>query len=501
MQPITRRTFLGSSLAGGAALSTPGLRCLSAPLTKPIGANDEIRVAVIGMGGFDGVGGRGRQLIARLKQVGGVRLTALCDVDESLLQHEHNKLDRRAEIKTYRDMRNVFDDKEIDAVLIALPNHWHALATIWACQAGKDVYVEKPASYNIWEGRQMVNAARKYNRIVQTGTQARSADVDTQLAEYVRGGELGEVKLARAIIYRRRESIGKVTGPQPVPASVDYDLWLGPAPKTKLMRRELHYLWHWDWATGNGEIGNNGVHYLDRCRWILGQAGLPRRAMSVGGRYQFADDGQTPNTQIAFLDYDPAPIICEVRGLPEKRGSKKMDTFRGIDKGIIIECEGGSLVSDRKTSTAYDSDGRALKSFQDRRGQDASPSPHQENFFAAVRSRKASDLNAEILDGHLSAALCHMANISQRLGTETQPSEIVEMTKGDPRLADAFQRFQQHTEASGIDLTKTPAALGPWVTIDSGEERFVGQFAERANQLCRREYRKPFIVNEQEGVT
>jgi predicted dehydrogenase len=417
-------------------------------------------------------------------------------VDETLLRHEHNKLGGRAEIKTHRDMRDVFDDKEIDAVFIALPNHWHALATIWACQAGKDVYVEKPASYNLWEGRQMVDAARKYKRIVQTGTQARSSDVEAQLAEYIRGGELGQIKLARAIIYRRRESIGKVTGPQSVPASVDYDLWLGPAPKTKLMRRELHYLWHWDWATGNGEIGNNGVHYLDRCRWILGQSGLPRRAMSVGGRFQFDDDGQTPNTQIAFLDYDPAPIICEVRGLPQKPGSKTMDKFRGIDKGIIFECEGGSVVSDRNTTTAYDDRDREIKRFEDLRERDVAANAHQENFFAAMRSRKTSDLNAEILDGHLSAGLCHMANISHRLGADAQPGEIVEMIKGHPQWADAFERLQQHMNSRDMDLKKVPATLGPWVTIDSKSEKFVDEFAAPANQLCRRKYRDPFTVPE-----
>jgi predicted dehydrogenase len=497
MNSITRRSFLGSSLAGGMALAAPSRRCSASPFSKPIGSNDDLRVAMIGMGGFDGVGGRGRQLIDLLKQVSGVRLTTLCDVDETLLAHEYKKLDGRAnKMKKYKDMRDVFDDSEIDAVFVALPNHWHALATIWACQAGKDVYVEKPASYNIWEGRQMVNAARKYKRIVQTGTQARSSDVESQLAEYIGGGQLGKVQLARAIIYRRLESIGKVSVPQPIPASVDYDQWLGPAPKTELMRKELHYLWHWDWATGNGEIGNNGVHYLDRCRWILGQSGLPRRAMSVGGRFQFDDDGQTPNTQIAFLDYDPAPIICEVRGLPEKPGGKTMDKFRGIDKGIIFQCEGGRVVSDRKATIAYDVREREIKRFKDRREPDTSASAHQRNFIAAIRSRKASDLNAEILDGHVSAALCHMANISHRLGAETEPGVIAEMTQGNALWSDAFQRFQQHTELNGIDLKKVPAVLGPWVTIDVGTEEFVGEFAGPANQLCRREYRAPFTVPE-----
>lgn len=454
---------------------------------------------MIGLGavGGPGVGGRGRQLIRSLNNVAGVRIAALCDVDQTALDREYEQLDgQRNNIKKYKDMREVFDDAEIDAVFIALPNHWHALATIWACQAGKDVYVEKPASYDLWEGRQMVNAARRYGRIVQTGTQGRSSDIEAQLAEYIQGGQLGKTLYAQAIMYKRRESIGKAIGPQAIPPSVDYDLWLGPAPMTALKRKILHYNWHWDWATGNGEIGNNGVHYMDRCRWILGQNELPRRAMSIGGRFLFDDDGQTPNTQIAFLDYDPAPIICEIRGLPEKTGSKEMGAFRGVDKGIIFQCEGGSVVSGSKETVAYDAAGKEIKRFEDRRPDGSSPSPHQDNFFAAMRSRKASELNADIEDGHLSAGLCHMANISHRLGSEARPNAIARISQGDSQWADAFDRFREHTRMNGVNLKKTQATLGPWVTFDSKSERFIGERAGAANQLLRRQYREPFVIPE-----
>ncbi len=486
-----------SSAASGIALTLRGPRASAAPFSKLIGANDDIRVAVIGLGelGGPGVGARGRQLIDRLREVPNVRIVALCDVDKQILAREMQRFATWQEsVEPYTDMRDVFDSQDIDAVFIATPNHWHALATVWACQAGKDVYVEKPASHSLWEGRQMVAAARKHKRIVQVGTQSRSSDVSQQAVEFIQSGQLGKILYAQAIVYRRRESIGKVTGAQPVPASVDYDLWLGPAPKSPLTRTVFHYDWHWTWATGNGEIGNNGVHYLDRCRWLLGQNGLPRRAISVGGRFAFNDDGQTPNTQIALLDYEPAPIICEVRGLSEKPGSKKMDQFRSLDKGIIVQCEGGHYMSGSRESAVYDSEGRKITVFTDRRDAEQQGSAHQANFIEAMRSRKPADLNAEVVDGHYSASLCHMANVSYRLGIESNSDDMIEAAAGNPRWSDACERFGDHLLANGIDLEKTPAILGPWVTMDPDSETFIGPFAEQANSLSRRHYREPFVV-------
>jgi hypothetical protein len=217
--------------------------------------------------------------------------------------------------------------------------------------------------------------------------------------------------------------------------------------------------------------------------------------MSIGGRFAFDDNGQTANTQIALLDYDPAPIICEVRGLPEKTGSKKMDKFRSINIGLIVQCEGGSYVGTR-SGAVYDDKGREIKTFNDRRKADERGSAHQANFVAAMRSRKAGDLNADILDGHLSAALCHMANVSYRLGTQAEPDAMIETTQGNPQWSDAFERFRDHLGANGIDIGETPAVLGPWVTMESDSGKFVGEFAEQANGLSRRNYREPFVVPE-----
>jgi predicted dehydrogenase len=499
MAKVTRRRFLRRSVAAGLALALPGRSSLAAPFSRVVGANDDVRVAMIGLGelGGPGVGARGRQLIDRLRGVPNVRIAALCDVDERILARETQRLAAwRQTVKTYTDMRDAFDSPDIDAVFVATPNHWHALATVWACQAGKDVYVEKPASHSLWEGRQMVAAARKYKRIVQVGTQRRSSDASQQTAEFLRRGQLGKVLYAQAIIYRRRESIGKVAGPQTVPPSVDNNLWLGPAFQAPLMRSVFHYDWHWFWATGNGEIGNNGVHYLDQCRWFLGQNGLPRRAMSLGGRFAFDDDGQTANTQIALLDYEPAPIICEVRGLAEKPGSKKMDDFRSVTTGIIVQCEGGYCLISGEKGAAYDNDDKKIKEFTNRGDPKEHQGAHQTNFVEAVRSRNSGELNAEIIEGHYSAALCHMANVSYRLGRESKPEVITEATKADPQCSDAFERFNDHVAANGIDLAKTPAILGSWVTLDQNSQQFVGEFAEKANSLSRRTYREPFVVPE-----
>jgi predicted dehydrogenase len=497
MSRYTRRRFLQGSVAGSLAL-TFGHRLQSAPFARPLGANDDIRIAIIGLGqvGPPGVGGRGLQLIDLFRQVSRVRIVALCDVDEEIMDRELQRFASWQErVKTYRDMRDVFAAPDVDAVVIATPNHWHALATVWGCQAGKDVYVEKPASHSLWEGRQMVAAARKHQRIVQVGTQSRSADVSQQAVDFIQSGQLGKIQYAQAVIYRRRESIGKVDGPQPVPASVDYDLWLGPAQKS-VPRREFHYDWHWQWPTGNGEIGNNGVHSLDRCRWLIGQDKLPRRAISLGGRFNFFDDGQTPNTHVALLDYEPAPILCEVRGLTEKPGSKKMDLYRSMPKGIIVQCEGGAYMSAGNKSAVSDSQGRQITEFKDRRATHLQKPAHQQNFIDAMRNRKKDDLNAEVQDGHLSAALCHLANVSYRLGSPASPDSIKAAVGKNAQCVDSVERMCQHLDANGVDLSKTPAVLGAWVTLDPESESFVGEHADQANALSRSAYRKPFVVPE-----
>jgi predicted dehydrogenase len=262
------------------------------------------------------------------------------------------------------------------------------------------------------------------------------------------------------------------------------------------MRKQLHYEWHWFWATGNGEVGNNGIHVIDICRWALGQDQTPPRAMSIGGRFAFDDCGETANTQIALLDYQPAPIICEVRDVRAGKDPAGIGKFRNLTSsaGVVIDCEGGYFAGEAPTGAFFDKEGKKIKDFTG----DGSPQPleflHLSHFAAAVRSRKTSDLAADAVVGHRSTACCHMANTSHRIGKQSAPEEIADTIKASSELSDAFERCREYLRANGVDLGATPATLGPWVTYDSKRERFVDDFAHQANGLSQREYRKPFVV-------
>ncbi|NLX94555.1 MAG: Gfo/Idh/MocA family oxidoreductase [Rhodopirellula sp.] len=497
MTRATRRDFLKRSTAGGLAWGLPAL-WLGNRITKGAGPGEEVRVAVLGLGGIDtvgGVGGRGRQLIESLREIPGVRVVALCDVDAQVLGHSVEQFRTRQEhVADYRDLRKVLDDESIHAVAIATPNHWHALATIWACQAGKDVYVEKPFSHDIWEGRQMVAAARKYGRMVQVGTQRRSSEVLAEAFDYLHSGQIGAIRAAHALVYRARESLGKVSRPTPVPATVDYNLWCGPAPEDPLMRTQLHYEWHWFWSTGNGEIGNNGVHIMDICRWALRQDCPPRRAMSIGGRFGFGDSGETPNTQIALFDYQPAPLVCEIRNFRTATGTNAMGRFRNQDRGAVIDCEGGFLAGDFAGAAMFDHRGRTIKEFRDGRKAKDLQRAHLANFVAAVRSRKRDDLRAEATVGHASTVCAHMANISHRLGKAARAEAIVAANQANADVLDAFERCRDYLGKNGVDLGVTHATAGPWLTLDSENECFVDEFAREANGFLQRTYREPFVV-------
>lgn len=499
MNTFSRRAFLRSIGLATAAVGLSGASRARAAAFKT-GPNETIQLGVIGLGGIQtvgGVGGRGRQLIDSLRQIHGVRVAALCDVDKQILDHGAGLFKERGEnVRTYRDLRDLLVDKELDAVLVATPNHWHALATVWACQAGKDVYVEKPFSHSIWEGRQMVAAAAKYQRMVQVGTQSRSSGPLKAAFEYVHGGHLGAIRSAHALVYRPRTAIAKVATPTPIPSSVNYDLWCGPAPMGPLGRSQLHYEWHWFWATGNGEAGNNGIHVIDVCRWGL-QLGLPPRVMSIGGRFGFDDMAETPNTQIVFLDYQPAPVICEIRNLRKADGTDRPGKYRQRDGGVVIDCEGGSLVGDSAAVTALDRDGKAVKEFKSENKAEPVEETHLSNFLNAVRTRKADSLHANGTQGHHSASCCHMANISHRLGAQSSPEAILESIRARAEWVEAYERCREHLRANGVELSQTPAVLGPWVQYDSNFDRFVGETGGTANAYLQREYRAPFVVPNQ----
>jgi predicted dehydrogenase len=485
-------------MAAGLALGGP--RLMLGAGARAGGPNDAVSVAVIGLGSttaVGGVGGRGHQLIGRLRETSGARIVALCDADRAHLDRELEAArDHGEKVTAYHDPRAVFDDKNVDVVVVALPNHWHALATVWACQAGKDVYVEKPFSYDIWEGRQMVAAARKYGRMVQVGTQNRSSSFLRRVFERLKAGELGAIRFAHALVYRARDGIGTVDAPAPPPSTTDYDLWCGPAPKKPLTRKQLHYEWHWFWDTGNGEMGNNGIHVIDVCRWALGQDRTPPRTQSVGGRFAFHDCGETANTQVALFDYQPAPLICEVRNVSAGKGAASVGKFRGRTGGVVIDCEGGYFAGDASGGAFFDRQGKKVRDLGEGDSPKALELAHLAAFLAGARSRKAGDLAAEALEGHRSTACCHMANVSHRLGKQSSPEAVRGAITGSVEMVDAFERCRDYLRENGVDLDATPATLGPWVSLDPERGCFVGDFADAANGLSRREYRRPYVVPE-----
>ena len=477
---ITRRSFVKTTLAAGAGLALPRVGTAGAP-----GANDTIRVAVAG------VRSKGGGHIKQLLEMPGVQIVALCDPDSNLLEERLGELaEQGVQAKGYRDIRNLLERDDIDALTIATCNHWHALMTVWACQAGKDVYVEKPASHNIWEGRKMVEAARTYGRIVQHGTQSRSHTGNAEVFAWLHEGHLGKILYAHGICYRERNSIGKVDGPQPIPPHIDYDLFTGPAPMEPLMRKNLHYDWHWVWPTGNGEIGNQGPHEWDLCRWALRHDKLPRSAVSVGGRFVWDDDGTTPNTQIAVAMYEPGepPIVFEVQNLRASAESAHMSAHKGVRVGLVVQCEGGYFAG-TDGGYVYDNDGNRMKQFKGSGG-----GSHMANFFAAVRSRKKEDLHADIAEGHLSCVPLHMSNVAYRLGREADPDEIRASIAGKGDAEDTLNRILEHLMANRVDLQADRLRLGPWVEFDPAAERFTGALADRAEVYRSRDYRAPFVM-------
>jgi hypothetical protein len=336
-----------------------------------------------------------------------------------------------------------------------------------------------------------VEAARKYGKIVQTGTQSRSQPATQEAIRYIKEGNLGKVKVVRGLCYKRRASIGKVDGPQQIPAHINYDLWCGPAPIEPLMRKNLHYDWHWVWSTGNGDLGNQGIHQMDIARWVHGADELSPAVFSIGGRLGYEDDGQTPNTQIVFHAYKEVPLIFEVRGLPRStEQQKEMDTFKGANVGNVVHCEGGDVIFTGNYSRVLvkDKDGVEIKKFE-------GGANHYDNFIKAVQSRKHTDLNADILEGHLSSALCHTGNISYRLGAKQSPDEIRDEIKRNDVAMEALDRMLEHLAANDVDLKATPLTMGQFLRMDPKKEKFLRNDA--ANEMLTRNYRAPYVVPDQ----
>ena len=470
---MTRRQFVKRSVAAAAAISAPMVAS-----SRVLGANDEILVGVVGLGGR----GKGAHVPSFQKQKG-VTVVALSDPDAQRVGSAAGMIESKYghKVEQYVDMREMFDRKDIDVIGNATQNYWHGLSTVWACQAGKQVYVEKPLSHYIWEGRQMVNAARKYDRIVQCGTQRRSQQNVAKAIKWIHEGHLGKIQYVTAFANKPRSSCGKRDTPLPIPETVDFDLWCGPAKKVPIFRDRLQYDCSFDWNTGDGESCNQGVHEVDVARWCLGETMLPKRVMSIGGRFVFNDACDVPNTQIIYYDFPTAPLLYELHNLRMAKGSNDIPTFHGERTGVVVQCEGGSVSLLR--GIAWDKEGKEVQKF-------SGGGDHFVNFIEAVRKGDRSHLNGEVEVGHLSTAICHTGNISCRVGQVASQKEQQAAVKDIPIFSEMHDRFLEHLAANEVD--PNTATLGPWLDVDRENECFKGH--TDANKLAHGFYREPFVV-------
>ncbi len=490
MPPQTRRTFLKSAGVGAVAV-VAGTK--SSP--RVLGANEAVRIAVAGLNG------RGGSHVDAWSKMKDVRITYLIDPDSRTYKKRLDQIGSKAEAPVcIKDVRKALEDKDLDAISIATPNHWHALMTIWACQAGKDVYVEKPASHNLHEGKIAVAMARKHKRIVQHGTQHRANPQWANMAALAKAGTYGKLLVSRGVVYKAgggqitRGSIGTAL-PKAPPAEFDFDIWLGPAQEQPYHANLHPYRWHWFWDFGNGDIGNQGVHEMDKARWFIPGATFPKSVISLGGRIGYKDQGQTPSTDLAVFDFGETKLVFEVRGLKSKN-------YPGASTGPdnannILHFEAGTVV-DGKFTPKGKSTSEPVAKVDFKIGPGGSGGDrHFANFIACVRSRKTEDLIADILEGHRSAALIHLANASYRLGTPAPFGSAAVKTamNGDADTAEAWTRMEDYlTTENGIKLTDWPVTVGQRLEVDAEKEAVIGTPA--AEKFLTRQYRAPFIVPE-----
>jgi predicted dehydrogenase len=454
-----RREFIKKSAIGAAGITVGAAGFSSKSYGRIIGANDRIVMGIIGLRG------RGKSLMSNFSGMydDGVEVKTVCDVDSQFFEDSVKRVADAQNGKkpiTEKDLRKVYEDDDIDAVGIATPNHWHALATIWACQAGKHVYVEKPSSHNVWEGRKMIEAARKYNRIVQVGFQNRSNSNVMQAIAFLHAGGIGDVYLSRGLCFKPRDSFGIAEDSMP-PATLDFDLWLGPAAARPYNEKKGHYNWHWHWDTGNGDTGNQGPHQFDIARWGLNKKIHPVKVQSMGGIYGISPkecSQETPNTQTSVFEYADGKILeFETRGrytnAEANEDVKIGNLFYGTEGWMEINgsnwkaykgrenepfagsgmTEGAAVGGDQTFLTAPESEG------------------HFANFIAAVRSGNRYDLNCDIAEGHMSTTLPHIANVAYRMGDML-------------RFNGEYEKFIDNTEA---DMYLTRRYRAPYIVPEN----------------------------------
>jgi len=476
----TRRTFLKVSAA------TTALAFPAASYANILGSNSRLNVAVIG------VRSRGQDHIRGFNE----QIVALCDCDGKFLEQRATEFKSKygRQVKQFEDYRELVRSDDIDAVSVATPNHTHSIISIEAVKHGKHVYCEKPVSHNVWEGRQLVNAARKFGRLVQCGTQSRSSSGIKRAVKFVRDGKLGDIQYAIGTCFKPRKSIGKLKDALELPRHLNYDLWCGPAEKRHLMRPQIHYDWHWDFNTGNGDMGNQGIHQMDIARWFLGEQSISPEVISIGDRVGYDDAGDTPNTQTVVHLYEKAPLIFETRGLPtarkyqDARWGSSMDHYRGSRIGVIVQCsEGYVVIPSYSEAIAYDHDGTEIRKW-------SSSSNHYANFLDAVKADDSSLLNADILEGHLSSSLCHTGGVSHLTGEKRTLDEIRVAANTNKWFAESFERLVEHLVANEVELSGESLTLGGKISFDVKKETVTNN--EEANKMMARDYRDNFVVEE-----
>jgi predicted dehydrogenase len=475
----SRRTFLkrAATTAGvGAAFAISGTKASG----RIVGANDRVRVAVAG------INGRGRSFLSGFRGMKDVEIAYLVDPDSRLFSSRRDYVSKEADYTPtcVQDVREALDDKELDAIAIVTPNHWHALMAIWACQAGKDAYVEKPCSHNLFEGRQLVAAARKYDRLVQHGTQRRSDPKWVQLTSDVRNGKYGKLQTAYAYDCRPRPSNG-IVQPEAPPSELDFNMYLGPAPEQDYRSNLVHYRWHWRWDFGNGEIGNLGSHDLDVCRWAMPEGATPKSVVSLGGRFGYKDQGQTPNTHLTLFDFGDVKLVHQARGLVKKEAWKITVEYH-TDEGVV---------RDGRFFANGAGEGIPIENPPLLNAPEQGPT-HMRNFIDCVKSRKRDDLTAEIIEGHRTVSLVHLGNTAYRLGRDVSFDEATKVISGNSLLSESFEDIKRHLADTGaVDLSNTPCRLSEEIAYDAEAEAFPD--SPEANALRSRAYRAPFIVPEQ----
>jgi len=476
---ISRRRFLQVSALASAAVASP----LLLPETA-FGANETINVGVVGLGG------RGSAShVPALSALPNVKVVALADPDKPRTAATVKWMQEKNyshQVDQYEDFRDMYDRDDIQAVAIATMNYWHGLNTIWACQAGKHVFCEKPLSHFIWEGRQMVNAARKYDRIVQHGTQLRSLGAVRDAKAWIKAGNLGKITSITAYANKPRVPIGNRTEPLPLPAGLNYDLWCGPAKDGPIYRDRLQYDCSFTWNMGDGESLNQGVHQIDIARWVLDDfEAMPRRVLSLGGRFLFNDQGDVPNTQIIYYDYPEVPILYEVHNLRIAKNSNEVLKFRGFSQdGIVVDCEGGWVGIDHGArSIAYDKDNKPIQSWN-------GGGNNYANFIDAVRAGDRALLDSDVLAGQISTRIGHAGNISYRLGKKAGVPAQKKAMEDYPLMLAMHERYLDHLAAHDIDPSET--VLGEWLACDTANECFVDN--AEANVLAKGFYRSPYTI-------